>query len=479
MTLRIPKNKFQQRELLNKLLAEAQHRGMEIPKETLQQLVGLKSDVNFRTSTNGWFYRQDGREYIPNCDEQLGFATTRARFSALFSGRGAGKSCTGSQRACKKISQGQSGIVINPDFENLKISTWPELREWIPWEQVFTRHKRYRNPDWRPTGPFEIVFQNGATMLLKGVQDAGSARGPNVNWLWYDEAGRDLTGDAWRIALASVRIGENPQAWITTTPLGREHWTYKFFVKQEGISDELRAMYEELDRPLIEYYHISIEDNKDNLDPGFYHAVMASYVTEWERQREVMGVFADAGGVLGDRGWFRDKVVKAIPDDAPVHKKIRYWDLAASERKIVRGKKKTDPDETVGTLMADAKPDFYIEDQVCGHWIWEDIKAVIMQTAKMDGPFVQIWIEEEPGSGGINQVAEIAGRIKKELPGWPEVKGWRPQGDKVIRSGPLFSEAKRGFIWLVDGNWVEPFLDQFASFPIAIHDDKVDSAASA
>lgn len=461
-------------------MAEARTRNLPVPPEVLLALAGATPELSWPVTPDGWSYRSDGRAFSPNSPGQHGFLVTDARFSALFSGRGGGKSAAGAQRANKKIREGQSGIVMNPDFENLKISTWPEFREWIPWKLVVPKHKRYANPEWWPSGPFEIVFQNGVTVIIKGVQEPGSARGPNVNWLWYDEAGRDKTGDSWKVAFPSVRIGPNPQAWITTTPLGREHWTYKFFVKLDGIPEDLVNEYEKLTSyPLIEYFHTSIEDNKENLDPGFYLAVMAAYTTEWERQREVLGQFADEGGVLGDRGWFKDKILSVIPDDWIMRGRLRFWDLAATVRKIVAGRKLNDPDQTVGTLMADCRPNFVIEDQVAGHWIWEDIKRVIIQTAKMDGPFVRICIEQEPGSGGINQVAEIASRIRKELPGWPNVIGWKPEGDKVVKSGPLFSEAKQGKIFLLDGPWVEPFLDQFSSFPVAIHDDLVDSAASA
>ena len=66
-----------------------------------------------------------------------------------------------------------------------------------------------------------IKFDTGATVYYGGIEDEDRWRGPNVNWLWFDEAARKKTDRAWVVAVAGVRIGPNPQAWITTTPRGR------------------------------------------------------------------------------------------------------------------------------------------------------------------------------------------------------------------------------------------------------------------
>jgi predicted phage terminase large subunit-like protein len=153
---------------------------------------------------------------------------------------------------------------------------------------------------------------------------------------------------------------------------------------------------------------------------------------------------------------------------------VRYWDLAATEKKIT-GKKRNDPDETVGTKMSWDKQYFYIEHQHGGFWEWLDIKKQILETAKEDGAQVEIWVEQEPGSGGKNQVAEIANYIKDQLPGW-FVNGHSPRddGDKVMRANYWFAEAKLGLIFVVAGSWVKPCFKQLDSFP-GRHDDRIDS----
>jgi len=125
--------------------------------------------------------------------------------------------------------------------------------------------------------------------------------------------------------------------------------------------------------------------------------------------------------------------------------------------------------------------EFFIEHQRCGHWEWDDILDAIVETAIYDGEYVEIWVEEEPGSGGKNQVAAIANHVRDKLPGFPTVKGHNPRslGDKVMRANHWFSEAAQGQIYLVAGEWNEAFLRQLSGFPVGRHDDKIDSVSGA
>lgn len=388
-------------------------------------------------------------------------------------------SSSGAQKALKKIASGQNGLVANPTFEDFKTSTWLEFRDWIPWEMVVPNQRYRSNPEWEPHQPFKLAFINGVTVSCKGLNNPDSARGPNINWFWYDEAGKDDTGEAWQIATASVRIGFEPQAWATTTPTG-QNWLYEIFVAQDFPQDVLDA-YEESgeDRELVEWFETSIIENKDNLDPGFYASILASYPTGYLRQQEVYGKFVEPGGLLGDASWFNDKIIPEPPKK--VRSRVRYWDLAASEKKIAK-QKRTDPDETVGTLLSwNGEAEFCIEHQECGHWKWKDLKNAVRDTAESDGPLVDIIIEEEPGSGGKNQVEELKLFIQKELgPQW-RVTGHNPRGlgDKIMRANTWFAEASQGRFTMVLGQWNRGFLKQLGGFPSFKHDDRIDSVSGA
>jgi len=221
------------------LLDEAERRGIEVDRSVLNR------EVVFPVDQDGYFVKVDGTKYNPN-EKQLTFLNSDAVLAAFISGRGAGKSTTGAQKAIRKIAQGEDGAVFNPKFEDFKTSTWPEFRLWLPWDMVVLSQRYMGNPEWSPSRPFVLNFLNGAFVICKGLSNPDSARGPNINWLWYDEARNDLTGDSWKIAVASVRVGHQPQAWVTTTPRGKAHWLYQFFIKQE-IPEEAFEAFKEAD----------------------------------------------------------------------------------------------------------------------------------------------------------------------------------------------------------------------------------------
>ena len=78
-------------------------RKKEKPKET------------WRLGENGFFTRSDGNLYVPT-KTQGEFINSAAQFSAFVGSRGSGKTAAGAQKALKKVKEGLSGSVLNPDF---------------------------------------------------------------------------------------------------------------------------------------------------------------------------------------------------------------------------------------------------------------------------------------------------------------------------------------------------------------------------
>lgn len=477
------------------MLAEAKSRGIELPKE-VQEIVKDKKKQKWPIDPNGYFIRDDGYTYNPSPAHE-GFIKSTARNVMIYGPRGCGKSGAGTQKALRKIMAGEPGIIANPDFENLKISTWPEFKRWIPWSMV-TPSQRHRQSDaWEPHQPFTMIFNNGAKVYIKGGKESSSMRGPNVNWFWLDEGGRDETGMSWRVANASVRVGHFPQAWCTETPKPTEHWSYKFFIDQDIPQEVIDEFQEQVkgDRILVEYFHATREDNKKNLDTAYYASLALNYPSGWLRAQEYDGEFANEGGKIGDRAWFDDKVRDAGPEQAL--KKVRFWDLAATEKKVVGvGQKKelNDPDDSVGSLVSsfmleverDGKlkkdTNWCIEHQIYGTWSWDNLLEQIVATARQDGPYVPIVLEEEPGSGGKNQVAAVKTHLKR----FPELSSHqvigqraRDVGDRVMAANHWFALAADGKMWIVKGSWNSKFLSQLDGFTQVLHDDLITSVTGA
>lgn len=239
-----------------------------------------------------FFPRADGHVYQPSRGQES-FHESESRFRCLFGGRGSGKTTAGAQETLNRIRQGQSGAILNPDFENFKSSTWPEFREWIPWDHVIEHDKYMGVYGWEPRQPFTLHFDNASIARCKGLRDPEQARGPNLEFLWYDEGSRDKTGKGWQLAIASVRIGSDPGAWVTATPKGTRHWTAKWFIYQE-LPEQAQAVLRELGFTgnLYDYCTASIHDNLKNLDPLFYASMLTAYQGRFAQQ-ELDGQIVD------------------------------------------------------------------------------------------------------------------------------------------------------------------------------------------
>lgn len=464
----------QAQELLVRLLIVAKSRGLQPSTLVIEN----------PSNSGGWnkdefgYYRRNspgagGNRSFRGSEKHNAFVRSKARFSALVGGRGSGKSASGAQKAIAKIEQGLSGAVIAPDFEQFKNSTWPEFVQWIPWNKVIKQHRYRRLPSWEPSRPFVLTFTNGARVICKGLKNPEGARGPNINWLWFDEGALDRTGMAWRIAIAAVRVGDNPQAWTTTTPKGKRHWLYRMFV-EHNIPKEAMDLLQQIqgDAPVFDLRRVHINDNKDNLDPAYYASLLAAYGKSWLSLQELGGEFVDEEGGEAQREWF--KILLATPRN--LEKTVRYWDLAATEKE----RSKPDPDFTAGGLVSWNEGIYYIRHIVAKQLKWKSVKQLIAQTAAIDGIDVPIYIEQEGGAGGKGIVEEIM--AMPELIGY-QIEGHRPIGDKVFRGNVWFSQAEAHNVYICNDParaWdVEDFLVDVESFPGVEHDDRIDCVSGA
>ena len=87
----------------------------------LALLVRLRQKTSAWPSS--WMPYSNGRAYRHDqADALRRFHASPARFRLLAGGRGSGKTAAGAQEALRRIRAGQSGAVLNPDFENFKYS---------------------------------------------------------------------------------------------------------------------------------------------------------------------------------------------------------------------------------------------------------------------------------------------------------------------------------------------------------------------
>lgn len=202
-----------------------------------------------------------------------------------------------------------------------------------------------------------------------------------------------------------------------------------------------------------------------SLDQESY-AKSLEHLSHSERERLLRGDWsATDEGSMFHRHWFE------VVDEAPADIRwVRYWDLASGESKPGQ-----DPDYTAGALLGFYDGKWYLANMRRGQLTPGQAEQLVKQTAMEDGRNVAIWMEQEPGSSGVNTIDHYRRNV---LYGF-EFRGHHPTGSKVERARPMSSAAEAGNFLLVNGPWIRRFLDEAEAFPFGAHDDQIDACTGA
>lgn len=190
------------------------------------------------------------------------------------------------------------------------------------------------------------------------------------------------------------------------------------------------------------------------------------------------------GGGLFKREWF--KFVDVAPKLA---RRVRGWDTASTEQNE-QGK----GDYTAGVRIAEefdhvlepigntgrtrrvlkSTGRFFVEHVVRDKWGPSDVDKNMRSIAESDGRTVAQREEKEPGGAGK---AIIAARTRL-MRGY-DYSFTQLGQNKVTRAKPFRSQCEGGNVYLVRGDWNEPYIQELCAFPTGKHDDQVDGSSCA
>lgn len=155
-------------------------------------------------------------------------------------------------------------------------------------------------------------------------------------------------------------------------------------------------------------------------------------------------------------GFDRDEILNSI----------RYWDKAGT----------TDAGcYTAGVLIHLLIDNtFVIDDVIEGQWAAPEREKEIKQAAKLDGLETQVWVEQEPGSGG----KESAENTIRNLAGFC-IYADKVTGAKQVRAEPYAIQVENGNVRLLNRQWTKRFVRNHVNFPNSDLKDLVDAAAGA
>lgn len=157
-------------------------------------------------------------------------------------------------------------------------------------------------------------------------------------------------------------------------------------------------------------------------------------------------------------------------DRLSIKKSIRYVDKAGTEDGGAY---------TAMVLVHEMKNgQFVISHVTRGQWAAlereERLRILAHLDAQRYGPNYEVWVEQEPGSGG-KESAEATIRNLRGLVAYAD----KVTGAKEVRAEPFAAQVQNNNVRLVAGDWNAPFLEECSIWPMGAYRDQIDAAAGA
>lgn len=252
----------------------------------------------------------------------------------------------------------------------------------------------------------------------------------------------------------------------------------RWFIRKDDVIQWVDAAYP--NAISLTFVFANLHDNKILMekDPGYEAGL--DVLPEFERRRLKEGDWnARPSGKKFKREWFT-----TLYDDAPdliqrldIEKVARGWDKAATAVQK-KNSRKNGPDYTAGVKIGRRKeglfPRYVILDA-----LWEQrdpggVEELIQTTAEQDGRECYIYIEQEPGSSGKQDVFNF---VAKVLHGYV-AEGVPSSGSKELRADTFAAQCKVGNVGMVRAWWNNGYLNFLCAFPDeSVHDDPVDASS--
>lgn len=289
-----------------------------------------------------------------------------------------------------------------------------------------------------------------------------------------------------RAEARSKRVRDAAWEWLTDDVLTRrsKHCAILFTMTRWHVDDPMGRMQERFPgMRLLRYPALATEDDPDGSVKAGYRKVGEPLFPEHkpmefiQDQKSVMtgpafeALYQQNPSIEGGEVFPVERFV-VVPSPTPkkdVRRYVRYWDKAGTHKGGAY---------TVGVLMALLRDDaFEVQDVIRGQWSALEREQRILQTAKSDdsdGRRVQIWLEQEPGSGGKESVERSISMLRGHAANADKVTG-----SKEIRAEPYAAQVQAGNVRLVAGTWNRSFIDEHELFPNGPYKDQVDAAGGA
>lgn len=189
----------------------------------------------------------------------------------LLCGRGGGKTRSGAELVIKWAHEGFSPIALVGETKADVRDTMIEVGD----SAILNLCPPWFRPKYEPSKR-RLTFPSGVLAISYSGDEPDQLRGPQHMKAWVDELAKfKYPKESWDNLMFGLRMGEHPQAVVTTTP--RPIATIKALVADE--------------RTAVTRGHT--EENKDNLAPDFYRYIMRKYEGTRLGRQELAGEILD------------------------------------------------------------------------------------------------------------------------------------------------------------------------------------------
>ena len=405
-----------------------------------------------------WLVKAHKHQIIPEGDWSIWL---------LLAGRGAGKTRTAAEQIAYWAWEkpGTRWLVAAPTSADVRATYFEGdsgLIAVIPPILVADYNRAYH----------EIKLTNGS--LIKGIPASEPERFRGGQWhgAWCDElAAWDYLQDAWDQIMFSVRLGTQTRILATTTP------------KPKDLIIDLIGR----DGEDVVVTTASTYSNLENLAPSFQKQILQYEGTKLGRQEIYAEIIDPEEGGIVSRDWFR-----LWAADKPIPKLefvIQSYDCAFTE--------KTSGDPTActvwGIFTLKGVRQALLLDAWDEHLSYPDLRqrAITDYNTEYGGHMVKgshvtrarkpdrVLVEAKASGQSLIQDLRLA-----RIP----VVAYNPgASDKIARAHQAAPTLELELLWIPESqknpgqpvSWAQPFLRQLAKFPVAEHDDYVDTMTQA
>lgn len=224
--------------------------------------------------------------------------TSDWRTWVILGGRGAGKTRAGAEWVRSIVEGATPSAAWAKGRTGLIAETYEQAREIMVFGEsgILAVSPPDRRPKWI-AGRRMLEWPNGATAQIFSAHDPEFLRGPQFDAVWVDEFAKwRKAEDAWDMIQFCLRLGDKPQACVTTTPRN---------------NPSLRAL---LLRPTTIKTHAPTAANRANLADDFIEEIEARYAgTRFGRQEMDGELLTDVARALWSFSQLSALQIEAAP----------------------------------------------------------------------------------------------------------------------------------------------------------------------